>query len=176
MAEEKEMLATNASAKQDEECADDSKAGENNTGTGREHLATEERQSREETKQQLQQAFQEKHDAEVIGNSAEVSAAFEKARKESSDAAGQKSSHRTHGSQQGDGRDCRQRRRRNNAFSILLVRANTGVPVTRAELGSGSWREAIGELVGCPVDQKLSTVRNNHDRSIIRNNHERGTE
>lgn len=50
-------------------------------------------------------------------------------------------------------------KRRNNAFSILLVRANATVPVKRIDLGSGSWRDSVGELVGCPVGQELTSVR-----------------
>lgn len=50
------------------------------------------------------------------------------------------------------------RQHENNAFSMLLIRANVVVPVRRIHLGSGSWREAIGELVGCPNGQKLRTV------------------
>lgn len=119
-------------------------------------------------------------DAEVDENLEKYHDVFEKANTEPSDAGknpSQSSSdarhppHRTRGSQ-GDGRD-RQRRqgndneeqRRNNAFSVLLVRANTSVPTTRVELGSGSWREAIGELVGCPEGNELTTVRTkNHAR------------
>lgn len=50
-------------------------------------------------------------------------------------------------------------KRVNNAFSILLVRANATVPVKRIDLGSGSWRDSVGELVGCPVGQELTSVR-----------------
>ena len=46
-----------------------------------------------------------------------------------------------------------------NAFSMLLIRANTTVPIERLSLTSGSWREAIGELVGCPLGQELRAVR-----------------
>lgn len=47
----------------------------------------------------------------------------------------------------------------NHAFSMLLVRANAIVPIRRLHIWSGSWREAIGELVGCPRGQELRTVR-----------------
>lgn len=50
-------------------------------------------------------------------------------------------------------------RRVNNAFSVLLVRADLRVPVERIQLGSGSWKEAVGALVGCPSDVELRTVR-----------------
>ena len=152
MAKEEKRL-TDASVKQDGGYADGRAGGRG--GTDREHFANEERRSRE--KEQLQ-ALREKHDAEVNSNLAEVSAVFKRSSKESSDA-GKKASHRAHGSQ-GDGSDCQQPRR-SNAFSILLVRANTRVPTTRVDLGSGSWREAIGEMVGCPGGQKLSAVRIN---------------
>ncbi|CAN0196546.1 unnamed protein product, partial [Ectocarpus sp. 13 AM-2016] len=54
-----------------------------------------------------------------------------------------------------------QRQQNNNAFSMLLVRANVVVPVRRLHLGSGSWREAIGELVGCPTGQELRALNVN---------------
>lgn len=47
----------------------------------------------------------------------------------------------------------------NNAFSILLVRAKMTEPVRQIDLGSGSWRDSMGELVGCPVGQELTSVR-----------------
>lgn len=47
----------------------------------------------------------------------------------------------------------------NNAFNMLLIRANVIVPVKRLNLTSGSWREAIEELVGCPPGQELRAVR-----------------
>lgn len=62
---------------------------------------------------------------------------------------------RTFGSQTGSS----QRQQQNDAFSMLVIRANVVVPVSRLYLGSGSWREAIGELVGCPDGQRLRTVR-----------------
>ncbi|CAN0541184.1 unnamed protein product, partial [Ectocarpus sp. 12 AP-2014] len=54
-----------------------------------------------------------------------------------------------------------QRQQHNNAFSMLLVRANVVVPVRRLHLGSGSWREAIEELVGCPPGQELRALNVN---------------
>ncbi|CAN0273364.1 unnamed protein product, partial [Ectocarpus sp. 12 AP-2014] len=54
-----------------------------------------------------------------------------------------------------------QRQQHNNAFSMLLVRANAVVPVRRLHLGSGSWREAIGELMGCPPGQELRALNVN---------------
>lgn len=50
-------------------------------------------------------------------------------------------------------------KKQNHAFSMLLVRANAVVPIRLVHIGSGSWREAIGELVGCPRGQELRTVR-----------------
>lgn len=47
----------------------------------------------------------------------------------------------------------------NNAFSMLLIRANAFMPIERLSLASGSWREAIGQLVGCPAGQELRAVR-----------------
>lgn len=47
----------------------------------------------------------------------------------------------------------------NSAFGMLLIRANAIVPIERLSLASGSWREAIGELVGCPAGQGLRAVR-----------------
>ncbi len=44
------------------------------------------------------------------------------------------------------------------AFSMLLVRANAVVPIRPLNLASGSWREAIGELVGSPPGQELRRV------------------
>lgn len=44
------------------------------------------------------------------------------------------------------------------AFSMLLVRANAVVPIRPLNLTSGSWREAIGELVGSPPGQELRKV------------------
>ena len=44
------------------------------------------------------------------------------------------------------------------AFSMLLVRANAVVPIRPLNLASGSWREAIGEMVGCPPGQELRKV------------------
>lgn len=49
--------------------------------------------------------------------------------------------------------------RRSSAFSTLLIRANINVPIKRVDLGSGSWRETIGRLVGCPLGQDLRMVR-----------------
>lgn len=49
--------------------------------------------------------------------------------------------------------------KQNNAFSMLLIRANVIAPMKRLSLTSGSWREAIGELVGCPPGQELRAVR-----------------
>lgn len=46
----------------------------------------------------------------------------------------------------------------NNAFSVLLIRADVRVPVSRVNLGSGSWKETASELVGCPSDVALKTV------------------
>ncbi|CBN77134.1 hypothetical protein Esi_0036_0099 [Ectocarpus siliculosus] len=54
-----------------------------------------------------------------------------------------------------------QRHKHNNAFSMLLVRANVVVPVRRLHLGSGSWRETIGKLVGCPAGQELRALNVN---------------
>ncbi|CAM9653733.1 unnamed protein product [Ectocarpus fasciculatus] len=54
--------------------------------------------------------------------------------------------------------DSHHQRQHNNAFSMLLVRANVVVPVRRLNLGSGSWREAIGKLVGCPPGQELRAL------------------
>ncbi|CAM9852836.1 unnamed protein product [Scytosiphon promiscuus] len=54
--------------------------------------------------------------------------------------------------------ECSQREQRSDAFSMLLIRANVVVPISRLHLGSGSWREAIGELVGCPDGQQLRTL------------------
>lgn len=155
--EEEERLITGASVKKDGGYAE-GRNGET-SGTDREHLATVERKSRGGG--QLQ-GPPEKHVAEVNGNLAEVPAAFKKASKESSDARNETPKHRARGSQ-ADGLGCQQRQR-NNAFSILLVRVNTSVPITRVGLGSGSWREAIRELVGCPDDKELTTVRNNRER------------
>lgn len=157
MAEEKERLTADASVKHDGGHVD-GRAGES-SGTDREHLGTTECQSQGGNKPQ---ALLEKHDVEVNSNSAEVSEALKKTSQESSDAGKDSSKHRAYGSQ-AEGRDFQQRRR-NNAFSVLLVRANTSVPTTRVDLESGSWREAIGELVGCPDDRELATVRNNHER------------
>lgn len=47
----------------------------------------------------------------------------------------------------------------NNAFSMLLIRANAILPIERLSVTSGSWREAIGELVGCPLGVELRAVR-----------------
>lgn len=158
MTDEEGRLIADASVKQDGRYAD-GRTGET-SGAGREHLATVEGKSRG-GEQLLMQGLPEKHDAEVNGNLAEVPAAFKKTSEESFDARKNTPKHRAHGSQ-ADSLDCQQRRR-NNAFSILLVRANTSVPITRVDLGSGSWREAMGELVGCPDDEELTTVRNNHE-------------
>lgn len=46
----------------------------------------------------------------------------------------------------------------NNAFSSLIIRADVRVPVERIRLGNGSWKEAVGDLVGCPRDVELRTV------------------
>lgn len=46
----------------------------------------------------------------------------------------------------------------NNAFSSLLIRADVRIPVERICLGNGSWRETVGELVGCPCGVELRTV------------------
>lgn len=46
----------------------------------------------------------------------------------------------------------------NNAFSCLLIRANVRIPMERVCLGNGSWRETVGELVGCPCGVELTTV------------------
>lgn len=46
-----------------------------------------------------------------------------------------------------------------NAFSMLLIRANVVVPIKRLSMASGSWREAIAQLVGCPPGQELRAVR-----------------
>lgn len=54
-----------------------------------------------------------------------------------------------------------------NAFSILLIRANATVPVKRIDLGSGSWRDSVGELVGCPAGQELTLVR---ESTVVRGN------
>eukprot|EP00752_Nemacystus_decipiens_P007282 g6518.t1 len=51
--------------------------------------------------------------------------------------------------------------KQNNAFSMLLVRANVVVPIKRLNQLSGSWREAIGELVGCPPGQELRALNVN---------------
>lgn len=51
-----------------------------------------------------------------------------------------------------------QQQQYNNAFSMLLVRANMVVPARRLNLGPGSWREAIGKLVDCPPGQELRAV------------------
>lgn len=60
------------------------------------------------------------------------------------------------------------RSRENNAFSILLVRANMTVPIALIGLGSGSWREQIGEMIGSPAGQELRLVRVRAPRSEFR--------
>lgn len=45
-----------------------------------------------------------------------------------------------------------------NAFNILLVKANFNMPVRRVFLGSGSWRQIIGEMVGSPSAQEIRKV------------------
>ena len=49
--------------------------------------------------------------------------------------------------------------KQNNAFSMLLIPANVFAPMERLSLTSGSWRESIGGLVGCPPGQELRAVR-----------------
>lgn len=49
-------------------------------------------------------------------------------------------------------------RPKSNAFSILLVRANFNMPVRRVFLGSGSWRQITGEMVGSPSAQEMRKV------------------
>lgn len=49
--------------------------------------------------------------------------------------------------------------KQSRAFSMLLIRANVVVPIRRLHIGSGSWREEIGELLGCPRGQELRMVR-----------------
>lgn len=45
-----------------------------------------------------------------------------------------------------------------NAFSSLIIRADVRVPVERIHLGNGSWKETVGDLIGCPRDVELRTV------------------
>lgn len=46
----------------------------------------------------------------------------------------------------------------NNAFSILVIRANFRAPVERASHKSGSWAQMMRELIGSPVGTRLRRV------------------
>lgn len=115
-----------------------------------EQLVKEKCQSRKRQRQ----AFRESRAAEAKRGIEELSTLCQEAAATSSCAREQ-----SRASQGNQVNDQGVQRRGNNAFSILLVSANIGVPVRRVDLGSGSWRETVGEMIGCPPGQELRAVR-----------------